>query len=64
MCTNIFTKKEVESILKISPDTLDKMLRECKIEYFKLGNRVRISEEQLATYLEACKRTKPNDAEL
>ena len=62
MCTNIFTKKEVQAILKISIDTLEKLLSSGDIEHFVVGSRVRISEEQLDNYLQSTKK-KPNDGE-
>ena len=45
MCPNIFTKKEAEELLRISTQTLEKLLSKREIEHFKINGRVRISED-------------------
>lgn len=62
MCTNIFTKKEAYTILKISSNTLDRLLLSGELEHFVVGSRVRISEEQLDSYLQSTQK-KPNGGE-
>lgn len=52
MCTNIFTKKEVQTILKVSSFMVDKLINENKIEHFYVGKRVRVTEDQLNQYIE------------
>ncbi len=53
MCPNIFTKKEAEELLRISTQTLEKLLSKREIEHFKINGRVRISEDALNAFIDA-----------
>ncbi|MBE0498595.1 MAG: helix-turn-helix domain-containing protein [Campylobacterales bacterium] len=51
MCANIFTKKEVESLLKVSVNTVNSLIASKKLEHFKVNGKVRVSEDQIKNYL-------------
>jgi len=55
MCANIFTIKEVESILKINEKAVRHLLNIKKLEHFKVSGKIRVSENQIDEYLESVK---------
>jgi len=55
MSENIFTKKEVEALLRVSEATVRNLITNKKIEHFKVSGKVRISQSQLDAYLESTK---------
>lgn len=49
----VYTKKEVQALLKVSASTVNKQLREGKLRHFKVGTRVLIPAEAVAELLKA-----------
>ena len=57
----VFTVKEVCAELKIAPNTVYKLIYKGKIKAFKISNRYRINEEELAKFKEdASNESMPN----
>ena len=48
----LYTKDEAAKVLKIGIRTLEKLIRDREMEYYRVGSSVRISEEQLKGYLD------------
>lgn len=49
---NLYTKREAADRLKISVRTLERLLASGNLRAYNVGRSVRISEEQLETYLQ------------
>lgn len=47
MKTVLLTRKEAGEALKISPKTIDRLIKDGRIKSFKLGRKVRIYSETL-----------------
>lgn len=47
MCQNIFTLKEVESILKRPTKTVKHLFKTGRLNYFRVNGKIRVSEEDL-----------------
>lgn len=53
MKENIFTLKEVSAILEIPQDRILSLIDSKKLEHFKVGKKIRVSETHLSSYLKS-----------
>jgi len=51
MMENLLTVKEVAELLRLSPQTLYKMLKQGKISAIKIGSQWRFDSEQIRSWL-------------
>lgn len=47
----VFTISEVSEILKLSPQTIRRLIRNKEIVYFKVGKSYRITKEAICEYI-------------
>ncbi|HMG66456.1 MAG TPA: helix-turn-helix domain-containing protein [Chitinophagaceae bacterium] len=47
----LLTKEEAATTLKISVATLERLIKKCKLNSYKVGRRVLVSKVDLDTYL-------------
>lgn len=50
--TNYLSRKETAKLLKISLPTLDKYLKEGYLKSYRIGNKIRLKEDEVETAME------------
>lgn len=55
MNDNIFTLKETAALLKVTENTISRLLSSKKLEHFKISGKIRVSQTQLNSYLDSVK---------
>lgn len=63
MRENIFTLKEVVALMKVTENTVLRLLHTGKLEHFKISGKIRVSESHIDRYLESASK-KTNGGEL
>ena len=48
----IYNIKELSNYLKISPSEIRKLVRQNKIPYFRVGNRIKFEKERINEWIE------------
>ena len=48
----IYNIKELSNYLKISPSEIRKLVRQNKIPYFRVGNRIKFEKEKINEWIE------------
>lgn len=53
----VFSKGEVAKLLRCSPMTVHRLVRDKKLGHYRIGSRVMISAQHLEAFLARCERT-------
>lgn len=53
----VFSKGEVAELLRCSPMTVHRLVRDKKLGHYRIGSRVMISAQHLDAFLGRCERT-------
>ena len=57
MDLKVFSKGEVAELLRCSPMTVHRLVRDKKLGHYRIGSRVMISAQHLEVFLARCERT-------
>ena len=51
---NVFSRKDTAKILGVSVETIDRLRKEGKLPYHKIGDRIVFTESDIAAFLSNC----------